>query len=111
MKVAIVVMPFLAIDRPSLAAGLLKAAVERRGIACDCKYFNVTFSKMVGGRQYLDILEAPSTVLAGEWVFSQNFYGQSFSDWASYEREVLKCPIWGMNAEQQDSIRAALDRV
>ncbi len=115
MKVAIVVMPFLAIDRPSLAAGLLKAAVEKRGIACDCKYFNVTFSKMVGSRRYLGILEAATTVLAGEWVFSQNFYGQSFSDWGSYERDVLNCPVWGLGVEGQvegqDSIRAVLDLV
>jgi hypothetical protein len=40
MKVAIIVMPFLGVDRPSLAAGLLKAGVEKRGIACDCKYEN-----------------------------------------------------------------------
>ena len=48
MKVAIIVMPFLGVDRPSLAAGLLKAGVEKRSIACDCKYFNITFSKMFG---------------------------------------------------------------
>jgi ribosomal peptide maturation radical SAM protein 1 len=111
MKIAIVVMPFLAIDRPSLAAGLLKAAVEKRGIACDCKYFNVTLARMTGARQYLDVLECPSTVLAGEWVFSQNFYGQSFSDWASYQRDVLNCPIWGLAAKKKDSIEAALDLV
>jgi ribosomal peptide maturation radical SAM protein 1 len=111
MRVAIVVMPFLAIDRPSLAAGLLKAAVEKRSIACDCKYLNVTFSKMLGTGKYLDVLEAPSTVLAGEWVFSQNFYGQSFSDWASYERDVLNCPIWGLGAKKRNTIRAVLDLV
>src|SRR5271163_211241 len=107
MKVAIVVMPFLAIDRPSLAAGLLKAAVEKLGIACDCKYFNITLSKMLGSREYLDVLEAPLNVLAGEWVFSQGFYGQSFSDWASYERDVLNFHIWGLGAESRESIGAA----
>jgi ribosomal peptide maturation radical SAM protein 1 len=110
MKVAIIVMPFLGVDRPSLAAGLLKAGVEIRGIACDCKYFNIAFSKMVGTRTYSDILESPLTILAGEWIFSQLYYGQSFSDWTKYEREVLKCPLWGLDVEKRgDSIRAALD--
>ncbi|HZD49582.1 MAG TPA: RiPP maturation radical SAM C-methyltransferase [Silvibacterium sp.] len=110
MKVAIVVMPFLAIDHPSLAAGLLKAAVEQRGISCDCKYFNITFAKMVGVRTYSDILDAPFTVLAGEWIFSQLYYGQSFSDWTKYEREVLKCPVWGLDVEiRTDFISTALN--
>jgi ribosomal peptide maturation radical SAM protein 1 len=111
MKIAIVVMPFLAIDRPSLAAGLLKAAIEKRGIACDCKYFNITFAKMIGGQEYLEVSEAPTTVLAGEWVFSQNFYGQSFSDWASYERDVLDCTTWGLGAKRLDAIKAARDLI
>jgi ribosomal peptide maturation radical SAM protein 1 len=110
MRVAIIVMPFLGVDRPSLAAGLLKAGVEKRGIACDCKYFNITFAKMVGIRTYSDILDAPLTVLAGEWIFSQLYYGQSFSDWTKYEREVLKSRLWGVDVERRgDSIRAALN--
>ena len=109
MKVAIIVMPFLAVDRPSLAAGLLKAAVEQRGISCDCKYFNITFAKMVGIHTYSDILASPTTVLAGEWIFSQFYYGQALSDWTKYERDILKCPLWGLDVETRaDSIKAAL---
>jgi ribosomal peptide maturation radical SAM protein 1 len=109
MKVAIVVMPFLAADRPSLAAGLLKAALEKRSVACDCKYFNVTFSKLIGSGKYSELVDAPSTVLGGEWVFSQLYYGQSFSDWPSYERDVLNCPRWGLAVKERNCIRAALD--
>ena len=110
MKVAIIVMPFFGVERPSLAAGLLKAAVEQRGISCDCKYFNITFAKMVGIRPYSDILDAPTTVLAGEWIFSQLYYGQTFSDWTKYEEEVLKCPVWGVDVKRWgDSIRATLN--
>ena len=110
MKVAFVVMPFLAVDRPSLAAGLLKAATEGRGITCDCKYFNVTFAKMVGIRSYLDMLRTPPTVMAGEWVFSQHYYGKQFSDWTSYEKEVLRCPLWGLGSGGGwEAIRAALE--
>ncbi len=43
MRVALVVMPFAASKRPSLAAGLLKALLAQRKIGCECKYFNVTF--------------------------------------------------------------------
>ena len=110
MKIAIIVMPFLGVDRPSLAAGLLKAEVEQRGISCDCKYFNITFARMLGVRTYSDIIDAPLTVLPGEWVFSQLYYGQSFSDWTRYKEEVLQCPVWGLDVERWgDSIRAALN--
>ncbi|MBV8672596.1 MAG: hypothetical protein JOZ33_04110, partial [Acidobacteriaceae bacterium] len=110
MKVAIIVMPFLDVDRPSLAAGLLKAELEQKGISCDCKYFNITCAKMVGIRTYKAIIDAPLTVLAGEWIFSQLYYGQSFSDWTKYEKEILECPVWGLDVETWgDSIRAALE--
>ena len=110
MKIAIVVMPFMDIRRPSLAAGLLQAAVEGRGISCDCKYFNITFAKMIGRQSYLDVMQAPTTVLAGEWVFSQDFYGQSFSDWPSYERDVLNPQMCDVGAGRLKSIKGALNR-
>src|ERR1022692_3019553 len=75
MRVAIVIMPFSAAERPSLAAGLLQSGLRTRGIACDTKYFNVTFSKLLGHKEYSSFVDTSSTTLAGEWVFSQLLSG------------------------------------
>ena len=110
MRVALIVMPFAAPDRPSLAVGLLDACLERVGIACDAKYFNVTFWRMVGAEAY-DVLAKDSALIAwpGEWVFSQLFYGQSFSDWESYQRDVLDHPVWRVGRHLHPPIRDCLE--
>lgn len=100
MRVALVVMPFAASDRPSLAAGLLKALLMQRGIRCECKYFNVTFSRFLGQDRHEELSKLFSTAsLAGEWIFSQIYFGDSFSTWDTYCEEVLSRPPWGAPEE------------
>lgn len=109
MRVALVVMPFAAAHRPSLAIGLLQASLRRSGIRCDAKYFNLTFSQLLGHDAFLGLCRNSTVPLAGEWIFSQVFYGQDFSTWDSYEREVLEDAVWGVPRENRDAIRAALE--
>ena len=105
MHVAIVVMPFAAADSPSLAAGLLKAELGERGITCDVKHFNVTLALMAGARDYERISKQfQSASLAGEWIFSQQYYGNGISDWESYDREVLCHPLWGAGEGDREVI-------
>jgi ribosomal peptide maturation radical SAM protein 1 len=104
-RVAIVVMPFLAANCPSLPAGLLQSSLRARGICCDTKYFNVTFSKLLGHDRYSQFVYTSSTALAGEWAFSQLFYGTKLSTWESYEQEVLRDRCWGGPPETFDLIR------
>ncbi len=110
MRVALVVMPFADADRPSLAVGLLQAGLERRGISCDSKYFNVTLRKMLGHEAY-DYLSrgAPMTALAGEWAFSQIYFGRRPAGEDEYRREVLDDPAWGMSEEQQHHVQCLLE--
>jgi ribosomal peptide maturation radical SAM protein 1 len=108
MRVALVVMPFAGSDRPSLAAGLLKALLAERGIACDCKYFNLTFCNLLGEESYRLLSSfSLSHVLAGEWVFSQVYFGEALSDWESYSREILDQATWGVPEEYRDIVRQA----
>jgi ribosomal peptide maturation radical SAM protein 1 len=108
MKVALVVMPFAASDRPSLAAGLLKALLLERGIACDCKYFNLTLCNFLGQEKYRRLSNLSlSHVLAGEWVFSQIYFGESISTWERYSREILGHPVWGAGEEYCDAVLQA----
>ncbi len=110
MRVALVVMPFADADRPSLAAGLLQAGLERRGIACDSKYFNVTLRKMLVRETYEFFSKgAAMTTLAGEWAFSQVFFGQCSASEEDYRREVLENPIWGMDNDQWHHVETLLE--
>lgn len=97
MRVALAVMPLAAVDRPSLAAGLLKASLLRRGIACDVKHFNLTLWKMLGAETYRFLSQEVSTpALAGEWAFSRLLAGEGASSWESYRDEVLRDPVFGI---------------
>ncbi|MES1244856.1 MAG: RiPP maturation radical SAM C-methyltransferase [Acidobacteriota bacterium] len=108
MRVALVVMPFAGADRPSLAAGLFKALLRDRGIPCDCKYFNLTFAGLLGYEPYQRLSKfAYSHMLAGEWIFSQIYFGESFSSWESYSHEILDDPVWGVGKEYRDTIHRA----
>lgn len=105
-RVALVVMPFAAADRPSLGAGLLQASLLARGIACDTKYFNVTLRRLMDGA-YADFTGRLSVAaLAGEWAFSQHLFGERVSTWERYQREVLDQPIWGVPEGDREAILA-----
>jgi len=110
MRVGLVVMPFAAADRPSLGAGLLQAALRVRGIACDTKHFNVTLCRLMGSPSYHYFArEVSVAALAGEWAFSQAYWGERFSNWESYQREVLDVPLWGMSAADRPRVLALRD--
>jgi len=107
MRVALVVMPFAATDRPNLAVGLLQAGLRQQGIAADTKYFNLTFERFLSREEYRRLAITNMTPLAGEWVFSQVYFGERFSTWRSFDREVLDDPVWGMAAEDRAIVRRA----
>ena len=119
MNVALVVMPFAAVTRPSLAVGLLQANLRRAGIHCEAVYANLVLGEMLGGAAYRRFSsEAAITALAGEWAFSQLLYGQRVSTWDGYREHVLNDPLWGASEQRQEEIQhllgvapAFLDRV
>ncbi|KAA0254972.1 MAG: RiPP maturation radical SAM protein 1 [Acidobacteria bacterium] len=107
MRVALVVMPLAAADRPSLAAGLLKAGLRRRGVECDVKYFNLTLWKMLGAEAYRYLSQEVSTpALAGEWAFSRLLGGAETSTWESYRDEVLRDPVFGISRDDDRHVLA-----
>lgn len=68
---ALVSMPYASLQRPSLALGLLKAVLERQGIATRAVHFNLSWAEEVGLRRYLACaVSAPTDYLAGEWTFA-----------------------------------------
>jgi ribosomal peptide maturation radical SAM protein 1 len=87
-RVLLVNMPFAAVTTPSLALGLLKAELERAGIACDVLYLNVLFAQMVGWSAY-PVVERCSALLAGEQMFAHDMFGPRIPPDHQYEAEVL----------------------
>ncbi|MCG8462357.1 MAG: RiPP maturation radical SAM C-methyltransferase, partial [Holophagales bacterium] len=110
MRIALIVMPFASANQPSLAVGLLKAALHRQGIPCDIKHFHLTFWRLLGQDIYRRMAqEASMASLAGEWVFSQVLHGESISTWDTYRAEVLDDPILGCREPaQKTAIREAV---
>ena len=64
-------MPYASLNRPSLALGLLKAVLERAGIATAAVYPNLAFAEEIGLRLYHLPSQFPKDFLAGEWTFAE----------------------------------------
>jgi hypothetical protein len=67
----LVLMPFVDIERPSLALGLLKAALARADIRVKVTYANLLFAQKVGLQASRLPLEIWFTSLIGDWVFAE----------------------------------------
>jgi ribosomal peptide maturation radical SAM protein 1 len=69
--VCLVNMPYASLNRPSLALGLLKAVLEREGIATAVMYPNLWFAEEVGLALFHLPSQFPKDFLAGEWTFAE----------------------------------------
>ncbi|WP_437959397.1 RiPP maturation radical SAM C-methyltransferase [Sorangium sp. So ce119] len=90
-RVLLVVPPFAAVDRPSIAAHLLQACAAQRGHHVDVLYANVLLARILGEELYNRIAYAPSGLLLGERMFAAAAYateplGRHFGD---VEMQVL----------------------
>jgi ribosomal peptide maturation radical SAM protein 1 len=65
-------MPLSSADYPSLALGLLKAALRQGGMGCDVRYFSLDYIEWVGLDAFVCLTDlAYYTALLGEWVFAR----------------------------------------
>ena len=76
-RVLLVSMPFGALERPSLALGLLQAHCCRLGVACETRYLNFPFAERIGQGDYLWLCsdDVPYTAFVGDWLFGEALYG------------------------------------
>ena len=84
--ITLVLMPFSDIERPSLALGLLKAALSRDGLSADVIYANLLFAERVGIHASSLPLRIWATSLIGEWVFA----GAAFPDFSPPDDRYLE---------------------
>jgi ribosomal peptide maturation radical SAM protein 1 len=88
-RVALVSMPFASAGYPAIGISLLRAALERRGIACELHYLNLNFASLLGLERYGFISEELHVSLAGEWVFARTLFGDGIPPDEDYRRRVL----------------------
>lgn len=88
--VLLVHMPFANLRWPSLALGLLKAGLQREGIACDVAYLNFDFAELVGTETYQWLADQFAFVLGGERLFAKHRFPGALPSDDAYYREVLQ---------------------
>ncbi len=108
VDVCLVNMPYASLNRPSLALGLLKAILEREGIAARVVYPNLGFAEEVGLPLYHFCSSLfPKEYLAGEWTFAAAAFPDAHLDDEEYLRRIAGAyeQVPGYNRRPSDAIR------
>ena len=95
VDVLLICMPFGSVNHPSLALGLLKAAVAPLGVRSQAVYFTIPFAKAVGARPYLHVSRQTfhkGYQVVGDWVFAEALFEEEDLDADGYVEHVLRHP-------------------
>ncbi len=79
LPVALVAMPFLDLDRPSIQIGLLKAIVERAGFPVWTLHANLPLGERIGASTYAALAQHRGRMV-GDWLFSVAAFGTAAPD-------------------------------
>lgn len=74
--VVLLQMPYVAIQRPSIALSILKAALEREQVSCQVVYPNIWWADEIGMSTYEAVASTQNDDLVGDWIFA----GAAFPD-------------------------------
>lgn len=85
MDVILVSMPYAALERPSIALGLLVAELRGAGIEVEAQYACLDFASRTGLRAYQAVLNSQTNYFIGEWTFS----AAAFPEMAAVSEEYL----------------------
>ena len=104
-------MPFGALERPSLALGLLTAHCRRADVSCGTEYLNMLYAERVGVEEYLWLTSTvPYTAFAGDWLFAEALHGPRPEADAEYVDEVL-VKTWRQTESDVSRLRRARAQV
>ncbi|HEV7921348.1 MAG TPA: RiPP maturation radical SAM C-methyltransferase [Thermoanaerobaculia bacterium] len=70
MDVCLVSMPYAAVERPSIALGLLSAELRAAGVDVQSRYACLDFAARVGLHAYDAVLASKTSLFIGEWTFA-----------------------------------------
>lgn len=91
LRVALVNMPFMGAERPSIQCGLLKAILREKGHQVDVQYLNLELAAELGADAYAKICDIRGDHLLGEWLFAASAFGRR----ADEEEYREACPSLG----------------
>src|SRR6267143_2084817 len=99
MDVSLVCMPFAEVQRPSIALGLLHAALADTPIRSEVVYGNFLFAEAIGLVSYQAMQSAPTDHLLGEWCFAGGLFSNTPGKDEEYLNLVLDVRCVGFPAE------------
>jgi len=108
MDVALVSMPFAEVQRPSIALGLLKAALADSCLDCEVIYANFDFAEAIGLVTYQAIQASPADHLLGEWCFAEHLFSGAEDKDDEYLTSILEVRGAGFPpelAQRKDMVR------
>jgi magnesium-protoporphyrin IX monomethyl ester (oxidative) cyclase len=69
-------MPFVALERPSLALGLLQSSANKTGVSARSEYPTFEYAELIGAEFYSRLLHCAPDQNIGDWLFA----GAAFPD-------------------------------
>ena len=114
MDVVLVSMPFAELQRPSIALGLLRAALANTEIQSEIVYANFGFAETIGLVAYNAMQSVPTDHLLGEWCFSGRLFPEATQNDEEYLDLVLEVRCSGFPAEleqRKDQMRWVREQV
>lgn len=75
-EVILVQVPYVALQRPSIALSVLKAALQHQGVSCQVVYPNIWWAERIGVPTYEAVASTQNDDLLGDWIFA----GAAFPD-------------------------------
>ena len=90
IDVCLVLMPYAAIERPSLALGILKACLKGKDIESTVLYPNLWLAEEIGLVKYTAISQSPPVLLMGEWTFSGVAFPNFQPDHSQYFNTIFE---------------------
>lgn len=79
LRVALVSMPFVSVQRPSMQLGLLKGIVQAAGFEADTLHLNLELAARVGVPLYERLCDHRGPLI-GEWLYSRAAFGDEAPD-------------------------------
>lgn len=101
IDVALVCMPFVEVQRPSIALGLLQASLAGTEIRSEVVYANFGFAETIGLVAYQAMQSAPTDHLLGEWCFAGSLFPGAAGDEEEYLNLVLDVRCQGFPAQPE----------
>lgn len=117
--IALVSMPFPPLNQPSMALGLLVAALRNAGMSATALYPCFDFARQIGLDAYGFISDSKQELLVGEWVFAPAAFGMDAPRDPGYLDRLMaqpvtsaiiaRSPALGDPRELLESVRAQAD--